>query len=222
MGLTTIPRRVGKLEYSAARLPFTVVEQCVVGHYLDEQALLRVRFERLLGSLDGLAGWLLADDDISRRGRALRRRTEFLAKANDLDRKAEELQAHAGWKLRSGQDNARQAREKVQKEFHEQIAAAYEAEHQQKRQAGREADASAAAETAQARHAAQIRAAEAEEAKRAGHERISAKEEEEVTTAAGQQLPDAADRHRLIKYRGAEADHLGQLAAGERDARRST
>ncbi len=221
MGLTTIPRRVGKLEYSAARLPFTVVEQRVVGRYLDEQALVRIRFERLLGSLDGLAGWLLADDDISRRGRALRRRTEFLATANDLDKNAKARQAQAEWKLRSEQDNARQAREKVQRGFNEEIAAAYEAEQEQKRQAGREADEGADAETAQARRAAQIRAAEAEDAKRAEHERISA-EEEEVTTAAEEQLSDAADRHRLVKYRREEADHLGQLAAGERDARRST
>jgi len=221
MGLTTIPRRVGRLEYSAARLPFTVVEKRVLGRYLDEHQFLRIRFERFLGSLDGLAGWLLADADISRRGRALRRRTEFLAKANDLDRKAKERKDQAEWKLRSEQGNAHQARENVQRELDEKIAAAYDADREQKRRAGRAADASADAEKAQARRDAQIRAAEAEDAKRAEHERISA-DEEEVTTAAEQRLSDAADRRRLVKYRREEADHLGQIAADERDDGRTT
>ena len=53
MGLTAIPRRVGKLEYSAVRLPLTLLENHVVARYWDDEAALRLGFERFLGSLDG-------------------------------------------------------------------------------------------------------------------------------------------------------------------------
>ena len=221
MGLTTIPRRIAKLEYSAVRLPFTLLDQRVVARHLDDQALLRVGFERLLGSLDGFAGWLLGDDGISRRGHALRRRTEFLAKASELDRKARARRVKAEEKLQAEQARACRARERAQKEFDDVIAAAYESEQEEKQQVGREADARAEAEKTQAEHAAETRAAKAEEAQQAEQKRISA-EEDRVSAAAEQQLSDAADKRRLVKYRREEADHLDHLATSERDERRSS
>jgi hypothetical protein len=76
-----VPRRIAKLQYAAARLPFTLFDQRVVARYWDRDAPVRVGFERWLGSLDLLAGQLLGDDEISRRGQALIGRAKDPAQA---------------------------------------------------------------------------------------------------------------------------------------------
>jgi predicted transcriptional regulator len=62
-----VARRIAKLQYATVRLPFTLLDESVVARYWDRDAFVRVGFERWLGSLDLLAGRLLADDEISRR-----------------------------------------------------------------------------------------------------------------------------------------------------------
>ena len=83
MNLFTILRSMAKLEYTAVRLPFTLRDERTVSRYWHDQGLFRLGFQRFLGSVHELAGWLLADDDISRRGQALTRRTWHLAVAGE-------------------------------------------------------------------------------------------------------------------------------------------
>jgi len=83
MNLVIVSRSMAKLEYTAIRLPFTFLDECVVSRYWHDQGLLRLGFQRFLGSVDELAGWLLADDDIAGRGQALTRRTWHLAVAGE-------------------------------------------------------------------------------------------------------------------------------------------
>ena len=68
-----VPRSLAKLQYAAARLPFTVLDEWVVARYWGQHAPVRLGFERWLGSLDVLAGRLLSDEEISRRGLSLMR-----------------------------------------------------------------------------------------------------------------------------------------------------
>lgn len=70
-----VPRSIGRLQYAAARLPFTLLDEWVVARYWGQDAPARVGFERWLGSLDVSAGRLVADEEISRRGQALMRQT---------------------------------------------------------------------------------------------------------------------------------------------------
>ena len=70
MDPATTLRKLGKLEYAVARLPLSLLDDCVVRHW-HEDAVTRVGFERYLGTLDLLAGRLLADDAIRQRGRLL-------------------------------------------------------------------------------------------------------------------------------------------------------
>lgn len=77
-----ITRRIAKLQYVAVRVPFTLLDQGVVARYWDRDAAIRVGFERWLGALDLLAGRLLADDEISRRGQALIGRSREPAQAD--------------------------------------------------------------------------------------------------------------------------------------------
>ena len=75
MDLTTVPRILAKLEYSAVRLPIACLDECVLALYWDEDAPPRSDVRYFLGSLNEVAGWLLADDEIARRGETLLRRT---------------------------------------------------------------------------------------------------------------------------------------------------
>jgi hypothetical protein len=70
-----VPRSIAKLQYAAARLPLTLLDEYVIARYWGQHAPVRVGLERWLGSLDLLAGRLLADDEISRRGETLMRQT---------------------------------------------------------------------------------------------------------------------------------------------------
>jgi len=80
MDPTAVPRSIAKVQYAAVRLPLTVLEERVVARHRGEGAFVRLGFELFLGSLDRFAGWLLADEQISRRGQALMRRTGRPAK----------------------------------------------------------------------------------------------------------------------------------------------
>jgi len=76
-----ISRRIATREYAAVRWPFAFVDDRLLGRIWNEDAIVRSGFGRLLGSMDRVAGWLLADDTISERGRELRRRAEAAADA---------------------------------------------------------------------------------------------------------------------------------------------
>ncbi len=216
MSILTVPRSVAKIEYAAARLPLSLLEKCVIARYVDDEAPVRLGFERFLGSLDGVAGWLLADDVIASRGRALRRRAAFLAKADQLDAKAQARRAQAEEDLRAEQETALQVREETRREADETAFAALRQEQEEMQDARHEAAARATAEASQARRTADDRAAAADEAEQAAQRRISA-QEEQATAAAKQQLSDAAGQHALAEERRRDADHLGQLTQGEQN-----
>lgn len=93
---TDVARRIAKLQYAAARLPFALLDEIVVARYWDRDAIVRAGFERWLGSLDLLAGRLLADDKISRRGHALTGQSRDPAQAggNSMDAPAQPV--HSG------------------------------------------------------------------------------------------------------------------------------
>jgi hypothetical protein len=88
MDPVAISRSIAKLQYAAVRLPLTVVEERVVASQWGEGAPVRLGFELSLGWLDRFAGWLLADEQISRRGQALLQRAGHPAKAGAPETKA--------------------------------------------------------------------------------------------------------------------------------------
>jgi hypothetical protein len=96
MDPTAVPRSIARLQYAAVRLPFTVLEERVVARHRGEGAFVRLGFELFLGSLDRFAGWLLADEQISRRGQALMRQTGRPAKGAAHGTKAPVRPAHDG------------------------------------------------------------------------------------------------------------------------------
>jgi hypothetical protein len=91
-----VTRRIAKLQYAAVRLPLTLLDEGVVTRYWDRDATIRVGFERWLGSLDLLAGRLLADDEISRRGQALMGQSREPAEADGNAMSAPVQAVHSG------------------------------------------------------------------------------------------------------------------------------
>jgi len=92
-----IPRSIAKLQYTATRLPLAVLDERVVARHRGEGGSVRLGLGLFLGSLDRLAGWLLADEQISGRGQALMRRTGPPATAGGQDRET-------GGTIAAGQD----------------------------------------------------------------------------------------------------------------------
>ena len=91
-----VPRSIVKLQYATARLPFTLLDEYVIARHWGQDAPVRMGFERWLGSLDLLAGRLLADGEISRRGEALMRQTRNPAQARGHAVDAPAPPAHSG------------------------------------------------------------------------------------------------------------------------------
>jgi len=164
MNPAAIARSIAKLQYATVRLPFTVLEERVVASHWGQGTPVRLGFELSLGSLDQFAGWLLADEQISRRGQSLMLRTGHPVKASAPETNAAPRPARDERILTAVPDDARQAGEQDQ-ETGGKIAAGQDQED--KPQVRREADGPvttgnkrATAGDAQARHAAAERAGE--------------------------------------------------------------
>jgi hypothetical protein len=121
MNLITVPRTIAKLEYAAMRLPLNLIERRVFAHYLPEDAPIRLSFERALGSLDSVAGRLLGDPSIARRGEALAHRADFLEKADTLETHAEMRRSEADHELRGEDEKALRSKRQAQRQQAEEI-----------------------------------------------------------------------------------------------------
>ena len=111
MDPAAVPRRMARLQYTVVRLPFTLLNEGIIARYWGQNALVRRGLERYLGSLDLFAGWLLADDEISRRGQALMRGTGYPARDGAPARDAPAQLARAGQILQARQAKVGQAGE---------------------------------------------------------------------------------------------------------------
>jgi len=159
-----IPRSIARLQYTAIRLPLAALEERVVASHRGEGGFGRQGLGLFLGSLDRFAGWLLADEQISRRGQALMWRTRPPTTGGAPETKAPVRPAHDRRILPPWPADTRQAGEQ-DREAGGTIAVGQDQEdrRQVRRQAGgREATGAkrAAAGDAQARHGAGERAGE--------------------------------------------------------------
>jgi hypothetical protein len=109
MDPTALPRSIARLQYTAVRLPFAVLDELVVASPWGQGAFVREGFGLFLGSLDRFAGYLLADEQISQRGQALMRRTGHSAKAGAPGTKAPVRPARDERRWPAGPADTRQA-----------------------------------------------------------------------------------------------------------------
>jgi hypothetical protein len=221
MKLSTLPREAAKLQYVVVRAPLTLVERQIMVRYVADDASLRLRFERLLASVDSVAGKWLGDDGLSRRGAALAHRSAMLETAAELEAKAAQRKAHADQQLEASTDKAATERREAQERHAANIAAAARREKTATARARRQANSRAEAEKQEIAQRAQAKIEGAEQFKAAQRHRI-AKRQREATLAPKQQLSDANGKKRDAATKRTEAKRLSALAGKERQQRQTS
>jgi hypothetical protein len=220
MSMLTIPRKVAAVEYTALRLPLTVLEHRVVGR-LDSESKLRLGFEKALGRLDVTVGRALDDPGLRHRGAQLSRRADVLAKAVALEEKAEERKQEADASLEKAQHQADRKREEAERRAQleaEQLLEQREAEQRAvQQQAAAQAEAKLAAVDAKTQAAV-------EKVERSVDERVDAiaKRTQARTAKPKAQLKEAAALQGEAVRERKTADRLGELANAEKAKRKSS
>ncbi len=220
MKVLTLPKAVAALEYKALRLPATLIESQVVVRFLAEDSAVRLGFERAVGTLDEKAGTLLGNDQLASRGHALRRRTEVLGLAVELEAKAEARTEQADAKLRAVQADAEQTREQARKAQRDGVQETLREEQAEKRRVEQEAAARLKAEKKRVADEARAKA-QAVTAQLDAQERRIEQTTAARTAAPRAQLSDAVREKKTADAERTKADRLAQLASDERETRRA-
>ena len=220
MDLLTVPRTVAGFEYKVLRYPSQLVGTRIVAVRLPAESGFRMAYERLLGTLDLRVGALLADPELTNRGRALTRRVEVVEKAVTLEAKAAQRRERANADLSSQLSQA--AKDKSQAKVDQQDEA-------RRIEAERRAEKQAVQQTVAERERQQAAELDAQAAATADRERARLRAQtsriEQTTdlrtTEAKNQLSEAAQDKQTARQRKVEADTLADLAKAEKASRRS-
>jgi len=216
MNVLTVPRTVAALEYKALRLPATVGASLV--SRLDEESRVRLAYEKALGNVDAAVGRLLADDDLTTRGRKLAARADVLETAAQLEEKARVRKAEADRQLREQKALAAEQRKAADQDKAQETRRLREQEKAAKKAVKSQADAQekAATQAVRAKTEAQLKA------ERDRLEKTEARIEqrkEQRTAAPKAQLELAVDRKQEADAERAAADRLAELADAEKARR---
>ncbi len=220
MKLSTLPREAAKLQYVVVRAPFTLVERQVMVRYVADDAAVRLRFERLLSSVDSVAGKWLGDDGLVRRGQALSHRTAMLETAAELEQQAAQRKVRADRLLHTNVEKAARERREAQDRHATEIAAAARREKAAKARARRQANQRADAAKQEIAQRAQATIVKEEKAQVAERRRI-VNQQQAATAAPKRQLADANSKKREAGAKRAEAKKINTLAVEERQRRQA-
>lgn len=220
MNVLTLPRSVAAIEYKALRLPATLLQTQVVVRFLEEDSKLRLGFERALGALDEKAGSLLSNKALADRGRVLRRRSEILGKAVQLEEVADQRAAAAEATLREGRKKAAKTREQAVLAERQGVQDALREEQAEKARIEREAADRAKAEKKRVAAQTQAKVKAVTSTLDAQESRIDATEKAR-TAAPTAQLEDAVAQKKTADAERAKAERLAQLADAERESRKA-
>jgi hypothetical protein len=215
-----ITRTLLQLPYRAARTPLTLFDTALVRR-LPKESAPRLTFERILGSIDEIAGRLLDNDGIEQRGTKLRERAEKLGHAMELEQQAASRRNAAGDTLRSAKEKAGALHDEAQQRTREGLRAAADTERKGKQTAAKRAD--ELADTAKERvdQAAADRLA-AVEHDRNQTEKQAAAREERATEKAKEDLHQVAQQRTDAAERRADADQLSELVDAKKDSRQNS
>ena len=209
MDVLTVPKTIASLEYTALRLPLTLVETQVVARLFGEESGVRLGFEKALGTVDMTVGRWIGDDRRATRGAALSRRAEVLAKAVRLEQKAATRKEQATSELHEAREAADQRRKQADRRAHADVQAA---RTEQKAQA-----------TASARRTTveQERKAKLDSEQRRLDSQVSSIDKRTSARAAAPkaQLDDAVKASKGAAKQKQTAARLGRLADAEKASR---
>lgn len=218
MNLTTVPRKIAALEYTALRLPLTALHRGV--SRLDANSQVRLSFETALGSLDAAVGKVLANDALTSRGTAMTRRVDVLHKAEILEEKATVRREQGNQELAAAKKAAERERIEADKRAQDEVRALLEQQASQKRAAEQQAQAQAQARVKAAEREAQLKI---ETAARDAKQTIASIEErtQARTAKPKAQLREAAALQHDAAQGRIQADRLAQLGQTEKASRKS-
>ncbi|PZS14182.1 MAG: hypothetical protein DLM57_15130 [Pseudonocardiales bacterium] len=211
-------RTLLQLPYQAARIPLTVLDATLLKR-LPADSPPRLVFERLLGSLDIVAGRLLGDRGVEHRGAGLREHADTLSDAVKLEQDAEQRRRAAAGTVQEARRQASTLREDAQHRQREGVQEAVENERRDRGAATRRArtQASTAKQQADARAASRL---EMIEQKRTSAEARADARTRRATTEAKANLSEAAQKKAGAASRRAEADELATLSEAKQQARK--
>jgi hypothetical protein len=207
------------LPYHAARMPLAVMDAKLVKR-LPADSPPRLAFERILGSLDVVAGRVLNDRHVEDRGAQLRDHADLLGDAVELEHDAAQRRSAAQETVRQAEQQAESLRAAAQREQREGVHEAVENEREEKQAAARRARAQASAAKQQADARAANRLAAVEQKRRQAEAGVQARTSRAVA-AAKSELDEAAEKRSAARARRAEADELGKLSNAKQQARKS-
>lgn len=214
-----VTRTLITAEYSMLRLPLTVLENRVVGRYLDEDSRLRLGFEKTLGTLDAAVGRLVGDPELTRRGARLSHKSQLIEKAVTLEQKAEQRKQEAGASLKEANADAERKRTAAQARVQAEVKTIRQEQQSAKQAAAERAEAEARAreKDVERRTEAKLQAAGTRAAEQV--ERI-AQRTQARTAKPKAQLQDASDLAQDAHKERDAAERLHTLAEEEKARRK--
>lgn len=204
--------------YRITRTPLTVVDRRLVSR-LPQDSRPRMVFDRVLGSLDELAGRLLADDALAARGSQRVSKIDKLAIATDLERTAAERRGAAAEAKAQGEDKAATKAQQARDRADAGKAEAVKVEREAKQAASAKARSIAAQKKKQAEARKQERVSAIED----GLEKVDAVTTARTTAAqraAKTSLSAAARTRAAADAERKDADQLDELVTVKRRTRK--
>jgi len=206
------------LPYELARLPLVIVDNSLLAR-LPETSGPRVTLDRAIGSVDKLAGTLLGNSDIAKRGTDRIERSEKLLTADRLEQEAATRREEASRAAVAGRRRATQKRKAAQDRASSGLDEADAAETRGKQEAKTNAVKTAAAKKAAATRRAATRTATVEQRKKQVDSAAEAKKRAAQRKAKAE-LDDASKTKQSAAESRADANRLSDLTEAKKQARK--
>ena len=220
MRISEFPLAILRLQYQIARIPLRVIEDRVIAR-LNTETPARLFYERSLGMLDATVGSLLGDEKLAQDGATAVERSDALARAAEIDARANQKKNQADAKLNAVRDSAIEDIQAARDATDQQIQESRAASEERKQQAAEDAQQRVDALKHEAEEAAADRKRSVEAAKRQEEDQIRA-EEANAANSARAKIDDAQQKHSEVGQKRAEADRFDELAEAEKEQRQAT
>ena len=208
------------LPYELARLPLVAVDK-TLGDRLPETSAPRVTLERAIGSADRVAGALLSNPEIARRGADRVERVEKLVTAARLEQDAEARREQARETAASGRREAAQKRQAAKNRAASALDTADTVEARRKKEASDKAAKAAATKKAAAARKAKARKASVEGGKDKVVSAAQAKKQAAQREAKAE-LDDARATKAAAAEARADAERLSDLTEAKKAERQQS
>lgn len=204
--------------YEVARRPLVQLDKNLSGRVPPDSGPRRA-LGRAIGSTDKVAGTVLRNRDIARRGSERLERVEKLATAVRLEKTADTRREQADATIAAGRQEAAEKREDAQEHAASGLQEADVAEARAKQQAKDKAAKAAATKKAAADKRAASRTATAEQRKERAESSAEAKKKAAQRTAKNE-LEEARQSKQAAQEARADAERLSDLTEAKKQARK--